>query len=129
MEGLRSRFQNEGVSKDASKLTIKSRRSSSNSNYESEVNEAWSKWTGWCAKRKIDPFCSNINQILESLSQLFQNGTQYRTIIIVPRYLLLITTVKGSQWGNTPEFVLWLLVFLVVDLHNQGTVLFGMSSQ
>ena len=33
-----------------------------------------------CSERKIDPFCSNINQILEYLSQIFQNGLQYRTI-------------------------------------------------
>ena len=59
-----------------SNLIIKSRRSSFNSNYES----AWGKWAGCCAERKIDPFCSNINQILEFLSQHFQNGLQYRTI-------------------------------------------------
>ena len=67
MDGLRARLQN---------YIITSRRSSSNSNYES----AWGKWAGWCAERKIDPFCSNINQILDFLSQLFQNGLQYRTI-------------------------------------------------
>ena len=72
MDGLRARLQKEGVSRGASNLIIKSRRSSSNSNYES----AWGKWVGWCAERKIDPFCSNINQILEFLSQLFQNRLQ-----------------------------------------------------
>ena len=76
MDGLRARLQKEGVSREASNLFIKSRRSSSNSNYGS----AWGKWAGWCAERKIDPFCSNINQILEFLSQLFQNGLPYRTI-------------------------------------------------
>ena len=76
MDGLRAKLQKEGVSREASSLIIKSRRSSSNSNYES----AWGKWAGWCAERKIDPFCSNINQILEFLSQLFRNGLQYRTI-------------------------------------------------
>ena len=70
MDGLGARLQKEGVSREASNLIIKSRRSSSNSNYES----AWGKWAGWCAEKKIDPFCSNINQILELLSQLFQNG-------------------------------------------------------
>ena len=34
----------------------------------------------WYAERKIDLSCSNINQILDFLSQLFQNGLQYRTI-------------------------------------------------
>ena len=41
---------------------------------------AWSKWPSWCAEGKIDQFCSNINQVLEFLSQLFQNGIPYRTI-------------------------------------------------
>ena len=36
--------------------------------------------TAWYAERKIDLSCSNINQILDFLSQLFQNGLQYRTI-------------------------------------------------
>ena len=76
MDGLRARLQKEGVSRKASNLIIKSRRSSSNSNYKS----AWGKWDNWCAERKIDPFCSNIKQILEFLSQLFQNELQYRTI-------------------------------------------------
>ena len=35
---------------------------------------AWSKWPSRCAEGKIDRFCSNINQVLEFLSQLFQNG-------------------------------------------------------
>ena len=39
MDGLRGRLQKEGVSTEASNLIIKSRRSSSNSNYES----AWGK--------------------------------------------------------------------------------------
>ena len=71
MDGLRASLQKEGVSREVSNLIIKSRRSSSNSNYES----AWGKQAGWCAERKIDPFCSNIR-----VSQLFQNGLQYRTV-------------------------------------------------
>ena len=76
IDGLRAKLQKEGISREASNLIIKSRRSSSNSNYES----AWGKWAGWCDESKIDPSCSNINQILEFLSQLFQNGLHYRTI-------------------------------------------------
>ena len=73
---LRDSLQKEGISREASNIIIKSRRSNSNSNCES----VWGKWAGWCAERKIDPFCSNINQILDFLSQLVQNGPQYRTI-------------------------------------------------
>ena len=76
MDRLRTRLQKEGVSREASNLKIKSRISSSNLDYES----AWGKWSSWYVERKIDPFCSNINQILEFLSQLFQNGLHYRAI-------------------------------------------------
>ena len=126
MDGLMVRLQKERVSREASNLIVKSRRSSSNSNYVL----SWGKWDGWCAERKIDPFCSSINQILEFLSQLFQNGFQYRTI---NNYSSAISAfhdhIQESQWGITPEFVHWLLVFLIVDLHIQGTILFGMFRQ
>ena len=48
IDGLRAKLQKEGISREASNLIIKSRRSSSNSNYES----AWGKWAGWCSERK-----------------------------------------------------------------------------
>ena len=104
MDGLRARFQKKGVSREASNLTIKSRRSSSNPNYKSPQV----KLTGWCTERKIDPLCSNINQILEVLSQLIQNGLQYRTI---------------NNYRSAISAFHWLLVFLIVDPHNQDTVL------
>ena len=108
MEGLRVRLPKEGVSREASNLIIKSRRSSSNSDYESVLG----KWANWCAERKIDPFCSNINQILELSSQPFQNGVQYKTInnyrSVIPAFH---DHSQGKPVGNTPEFVLWLLVF------------------
>ena len=111
---------------EASDLIIKSRRSSSNSSYES----AWGKYAGWCADKKINPFCSNTNQILEFLSQLFQNGLLYRTITNYRSGIsVLHDHIQGKPVGNTPEFILWLLVLLIVDLHKQSTVLFGIYRQ
>ena len=50
------------------------------------------------------------------MSQLFQNGLQYRTINnYMSAISAFMTTFKRSQWGNTPEFVVWLLVFLIVE--------------
>ena len=57
MDSLRARLQKKKVLRETCNLIIKSRRSSSNSNYES----TWGKWAIWCAERKIDPFCSNPN--------------------------------------------------------------------
>ena len=69
-EQLKVRLQKEEVSTEASKLIIKSRKSSPNSG-------------NYFAEKKVDPFCSNINRLLEFLSQLFQNGLQYKTLKII----------------------------------------------
>ena len=110
MDGLRARLQKEGVSREASKLIIKSRRSSFNSNYES----FWGKWAAWCAERKYDSFCCKINQILEFLSQLFQNGLQYRTI---DNYRSAISAfhdlIQGKPVGEHPR-----ICYLVAGVFN-----------
>ena len=92
MDGLRARKPNEGVLREASNLIIKSRRSSSNSNYES----VWGKWACWCAEREIDPFCGKINQLLE----FFQNGLQHRTINNYTYFLLQ----PGGCRSNLPTY-------------------------
>ena len=96
MGGLRAKLQKEGVLREASNLINKSRRSSSNSNYES----VWSKWAGWCAEREIDPSCGKINQLLEFFTQLFQNGLQHRTINNYTYFLLQ----PGGCRSNLPTY-------------------------
>ena len=64
--------------------------------------------------KKTDQFFSNINQILEYLSQLFQNGLQYRTI---NNYRSVIYAfhdhIQGKSVGKTSEFA-----FLVAGVFN-----------
>ena len=76
VESFRESLQMEGISNNAAMLISQSRRAGSISNYES----AWSKWAGWCDKGQIDPFCAPLNQVLNYLSELFDQGLQYRTI-------------------------------------------------
>ena len=76
MDGLRARLQKE---------EFQGRLPTLSSNKEDQVliqimNRSGVNGLAGVSERKIDPFCSNINQILEFLSQLFQNGLQYRTI-------------------------------------------------
>ena len=52
MNGLRARILKEVVSIEVSDLTIKSRRLSSNSKYES----TWGNWAGWSAEKKLINF-------------------------------------------------------------------------
>ena len=76
LDGFRARLQEEGISKAASDLTSKSRRPNSNANYE----PSWRKWASWCSRRETDSFSSNINEILDYLTDLYKQGLQYRTI-------------------------------------------------
>ena len=76
LDGFRAKLQEEGVSKAASDLVSRSRRPSSNANYES----AWREWANWCSRREIDSFSSNANEIFDYLTDLYKQGLQYRTI-------------------------------------------------
>ena len=76
LDGFRARLQEEEISKAASDLISKSRRPNSNANYES----SWRKWASWCSRRETDSFSSNINEILDYLTDLYKQGLQYRTI-------------------------------------------------
>ena len=76
LNGFRARLQEEGISKAASDLISRSRRPNSNANYESSGR----KWASWCSRRETDSFSSNINEILDYLTDLYKQGLQYRTI-------------------------------------------------
>ena len=121
-EGL----QVQGISKAASNLISKSRRPNSNANYES----SWRKWASWCSRRETDSFSSNINEILDYLTDLYKQGLQYRTI---NNHRSAISAfheqIQGKPVGKHPECVLCLREFLIAGLHNQNTVSFGMFKQ
>ena len=76
LDGFRAILQEEGISKAASDLISKSRITNSNTNYES----SWRKWASRCSRRETDSFSSNINEILDYLTDLYKQGLQYRTI-------------------------------------------------
>ena len=76
LDSFRARLQEEGISNAVSDLISRSRRSNSNANYES----SWRKWASWCSRRETDSFSSNINEILDHLTDLYKQGLQYRTI-------------------------------------------------
>ena len=76
MEGFKRALEGQGVSKLAATLITNSRRSGSISNYQS----AWRKWASWCCEREVDPFTSNIIEILNFLAFLYEKGYQYSSI-------------------------------------------------
>ena len=62
--------ESEGVSKLAATLTSNSRRSGSISNYPS----AWRKWASYCYEREVNPFTSDIIEILNFLAFIYEKG-------------------------------------------------------
>ena len=64
----------ERILSNAAKLISQSRRPGSIASYKS----AWNKWTSWCVREKIDPFCAPLSTIVNNLSTLFDedNGNQ-----------------------------------------------------
>ena len=86
MEGFRKALEGERVSKLAATLITNSRRSGSISNYQS----AWPKWASWYCERKVNPFTSNITEILNFLAFLYEKGYEYSSskgVYINDRYL------------------------------------------
>ena len=76
IEGMKKSLNGEGVSTLGATLITNSRRSGSISNYQS----AWRKWASWFCEREVNPFTSNIIEILNFLAFLYEKGYEYRSI-------------------------------------------------
>ena len=85
------------LSPRVSDIIMSSWRSGTQAQYKS----AWSKWSSWCAEKQEDPVSCDISCFLEFLSELFDNGLQYRTINV---YRSAISashlSVEGSSIGS-----------------------------
>ena len=100
MDCFRKTLETEGISQRAVSLITNSRRTGSNSNYES----AWRKWASWCAERKADPTRCNVNYILDFLAESFENGFEYSTISGYRSAISAYhTTCEGFQVGKHPR--------------------------
>ena len=65
-----------GISDKAAKLISDSRIEISIPSYES----TWHQWSGWCGKRKVDPFRCPLKFVLGYLSDMFEKGLSYIAI-------------------------------------------------
>ena len=77
LEGYRKSLEMIGISSNATKLISQSRRPVSIASYK----QAWKKWTSWCVREKIDPFCALLSKIVNYFSTLFDEGLQYRLYV------------------------------------------------
>ena len=75
LAGFRKRLVS-GVSKRAAQLISNARSEGTKSSYES----AWKIFNSWCGQRKVNPFHSPIQAVLDFLADLFDQGLAYRTI-------------------------------------------------
>ena len=73
---VRQQCQSGGLSTDASRLLTASWRNKTTSSYES----LFKKWDRWCMERSRDPIRGPIGDVANFLSELFQEGYQYRSL-------------------------------------------------
>ena len=69
-------FQEKGFSSKSRKLLSASWRLGTQKDYSSKFN----KFCSWCRTGKIDPYSATLTQVADFLTELFNNGLQYRTI-------------------------------------------------
>ena len=73
---LRDRFRGQNLSEDASKLLLASWRTKTSKSYDS----LFGKWVCWCNQRDTNPISGSINEVVNFLADLFQQGYQYRSL-------------------------------------------------
>ena len=73
---LRSRYRQQNISEEASSLLLASWRDKSGKTYDS----LFGKWAGWCNKRDTDPISGPVSEVVNFLTELFEEGYQYRSV-------------------------------------------------
>ena len=100
ISSIREQYENKGFSKSASEIMLHARRESTTSAYKAR----WNKWVLWSNERQVDLFTAPVNQVVEFLSELYQEGLEYRTINV---YRSAISAyhcmVNGSPIGKAKE--------------------------
>ena len=73
---LRDRYRGQDLSEEASKLLLASWRQKTSRSYDS----LFGRWVCWCNQRNTNPISGNINEVVNFLAELFQQGYQYRSL-------------------------------------------------
>ena len=73
---LRDRFRGHNLSEEASKLLFASWWQKTSKPYDS----LFGKWVRWCNQRYTNPISGDINEVVNFLAELFQQGYQYRSL-------------------------------------------------
>ena len=67
---LRDRFKSQNLSERASELLLASWRQKTSKTYDS----LFGKWLGWCSQRNTNPVSGDINEVVNFLADLFEQG-------------------------------------------------------
>ena len=120
--GSQARLQEERISEEASDLICRSRRQNS--------ELAWRKSTSWYSRKETDLFSSNVNEIVDYLTDWYKQGLQYRTANNHRSAIsAFMNRCSQNMQENIPDCVLCQREFWIAGYHNGNTVSFGMSKQ
>ena len=73
---FQQRLVGKGLSAKAAHVIANSRRKSSTRTYQGP----WSRWVHWCDRRDFDPFTTPVENVINFLTDLFDEGLKYRTL-------------------------------------------------
>ena len=73
---LKQQLETKGISESAINIMLHSKRESTTHTY----TPCWQKWVLWCQRKQVDPTIAPVNEILDFLASLFQEGFEYRTL-------------------------------------------------
>lgn len=99
LEDIRRQHTTAGISVETSELLLTGWSKGTNTAYQS----GWKRWSGWCARREVNPISCGIQPFLSFITSLFQEGLKYRTINTI-RSAVSSThqPVEGSPIGQHP---------------------------
>ena len=73
MAYIRESFTSQGISSKAAELLLSSWRTKTKSNY----NSLFAKWENWCQQRGKNPTAGPVNDVVNFLAGLYEQGYQY----------------------------------------------------
>ena len=100
MAAVRSRLQTTGLSPEVCKIMLASWRTSTQKRYEGP----WQQWAGWCMQRNKCPFSAPVADVLDFLSEQFNDrNLAYRTVGVYKACISQMhDPVDGLQLGSLP---------------------------
>ncbi|CAB4027499.1 Integrase recombinase xerD-like [Paramuricea clavata] len=100
MAAVRSRLQTTGLSPEVCKILLASWRTSTQKRYEGP----WQQWASWCLERNKCPFSAPVADVLDFLSEQFNNrNLAYRTVGVYKECISQKhDPIDGLQLGSLP---------------------------